>query len=214
MRIYFIRHGETLWNREKKIQGTTPYTDLTDFGVRLAEMTREGLAKRSIRFDRAYTSPLRRAVHTAEIILEGQPCPLVEDSRLREMGFGCYEGTKIGEGLWADDNIRAMFNDPVNYRPPQDADTFEAVAERLKDFLDSEIKPLEGSCENVLAISHGGAMRTLLRLMLDIPLAAYWKGRQPNCCAHIISLEHGCFTLLEQSVVFYDTALAASVPSV
>ncbi len=214
MRIYFIRHGETLWNKEKKIQGTTPYTDLTDFGVKLAEMTREGLAMRSIRFDRAYTSPLRRAVHTAEIILEGQSCPLVADSRLREMGFGCYEGTKIGEGLWADDNIRAMFTNPVNYRPPEGAETFESVAERLRDFLDNEIRPLESTCENILAISHGGAMRTLVRLMLDIPLAAYWKGRQPNCCAHIVSLEHGRFTLLEQSVVFYDTALAASVPSV
>ena len=214
MRIYFIRHGETFWNREKKIQGTTPYTDLTDFGVKLAEMTREGLAMRSIRFDRAYTSPLRRAVHTAEIILAGQPCPLIVDNRLREMGFGEYEGTGIGEGLWADDNIRAMFNDPANYRPPQDADTFEAVAERLKDFLDNEIKPLEGTCENILAISHGGAMRSLLRILLDTPLAAYWKGRQPNCCAHILSLEHGRFTLLEQSVVIYDTTLAASVPTV
>ncbi len=214
MRIYFIRHGETLWNKEKKIQGTTPYTDLTDFGVKLAEMTREGLAMRSIRFDRAYTSPLRRAVHTAEIILEGQSCPLVADSRLREMGFGCYEGTKIGEGLWADDNIRAMFTNPVNYRPPEGAETFESVAERLRDFLDNEIRPLESTCENILAISHGGAMRTLVRLMLDIPLAAYWKGRQPNCCSHIISLDHGLFTLLEQSAVFYDTRLAASVPSV
>ena len=214
MRIYFIRHGETLWNREKKIQGTTPYTDLTDFGVKLAEMTREGLAMRSIRFDRAYTSPLRRAVHTAEIILGGQSCPLVADSRLREMSFGRYEATRIGEGLWADENIRAMFTDPVNYRPPEGAETFESVAERLRDFLDNVIKPLEGSCENVLAISHGGAMRTLVRLMLDIPLAAYWKGRQPNCCAHIVSLEHGSFTLVERSAIFYDSALAASVPSV
>ena len=112
MLICFLRHGETLWNREKRIQGTTPHTDLTDFGVRLAEWTRDGLAARGIRFDRAYTSPLRRAAHTAEIILRGQGCPLVADARLREMAFGPYEGTTMGDGRWEDENIRAMFQDP------------------------------------------------------------------------------------------------------
>ena len=214
MLVYFFRHGETMWNREKRIQGTTPHTDLTDFGVRLAAWTRDGLAARGVRFDRAYTSPLRRAAHTAEIILEGQSCPLVADGRLREMGFGPYEGTRMGEGLWADDNIRAMFKDPVNYRPPAGAETFDAVAARLSDFLENEIAPLEGKCETVLAVGHGGLMRTLLTILLHTPVAKYWDGRQPNCCAHIVSVEDGVFTLAAQSAVFYDEALAATVPSV
>ena len=160
MLICFLRHGETLWNREKRIQGTTPHTDLTDFGVRLAEWTRDGLAARGIRFDRAYTSPLRRAAHTAEIILRGQGCPLVADARLREMAFGPYEGTTMGDGRWEDENIRAMFQDPENYRAPDGAETFEAVAARLSDFLENELAPLEGTCRTVLAVSHGGLMRT------------------------------------------------------
>ena len=214
MRIYFIRHGETLWNREKKIQGTTPYTDLTDFGVKLAEMTREGLAKRSIRFDRAYTSPLRRAVHTAEIVLEGQTCPLVADARLREKAFGPYEGTQIGEGRWADDNIRAMFRNPALYRPPEGAESLDEVDARVRDFLASEIAPLEGVCENVLAVSHGGLMRALVRFLLNLPLERFWDGRQPNCCVHVVRCEGGVFSLAEQSAIYYDPALAASVPSV
>lgn len=214
MLVYFLRHGETMWNREKRIQGTTPYTDLTEFGVTLAELTREGFAAKGVRFDRAYTSPLRRAAHTAEIVLSGQSCPLVADERLREMGFGPYEGTRIGDGLWADDNIRAMFQDPVNYRPPAGAETFDAVAARLADFLENEIAPLEGKCDAVLAVSHGGVMRTILRLLLDTPVAKYWEGRQPNCCVHVVSVENGAFTLVAQSTVFYDQALAATVPSV
>ena len=186
MLICFLRHGETLWNREKRIQGTTPHTDLTDFGVRLAEWTRDGLAARGIRFDRAYTSPLRRAAHTAEIILRGQGCPLVADARLREMAFGPYEGTTMGDGRWEDENIRAMFQDPENYRAPDGAETFE-----------------------VLAVSHGGLMRTLLRILQKTPLTSYWQGRQPNCCAHLVSLEKGVFSLVGQSVVFYDAAQAA-----
>lgn len=214
MLIYFLRHGETPWNRESRIQGTTPHTDLTDFGVRLAELTRDGFAARGIRFDRAYTSPLRRAAHTAEIVLAGQACPLVADERLREMGFGPYEGTRMGDGRWADDNIRAMFRDPENYRPPPGAETFDDVARRLADFLQNELAPLEGGCRTVLAVSHGGLMRTLLRVLRKTPLAAYWNGRQPNCCAHIVSLEKGVFTLVEQSVVLYDAELAEKALSV
>ncbi len=214
MLIYFLRHGETLWNREMRIQGSTPYTDLTDLGVRLAELTRDGFAAQGIRFDRAYTSPLRRAVHTAEIVVRDQACPLVADTRLREMGFGRYEGSQMGDGLWADENIRAMFQDPVNYRPPADADTFESVAARLTDFLENELAPLEGSCRNVLAVAHGGLMRSLLQILLKTPLATYWHGRQPNCCVHLVSLEKGVFSLVKQSVVFYDAELAKTVPSV
>lgn len=209
MLICFLRHGETLWNREKRIQGTTPHTDLTDFGVRLAEWTRDGLAARGIRFDRAYTSPLRRAAHTAEIILRGQGCPLVADARLREMAFGPYEGTTMGDGRWEDENIRAMFQDPENYRAPDGAETFEAVAARLSDFLENELAPLEGTCRTVLAVSHGGLMRTLLRILQKTTLTSYWQGRQPNCCAHLVSLEKGVFSLVGQSVVFYDAAQAA-----
>ncbi len=196
MLVYFFRHGETMWNREKRIQGSTPHIDLTDNGVRLAEATRDGFAARGIRFDCAYTSPLRRAAHTAEIIA-GDVCPIIADDRLREMGFGKYEGTRIGDGLWADDNIRRMFTDTDNYVPPPGAESLEAVAARIRDFLENEIAPLEGRCETVLAVSHGGAMRSLVRLIRHLPAADYWRGRQPNCCVHVVNVENGEFSLEE-----------------
>ncbi len=213
MLIYFLRHGETPWNREARLQGATPYTDLTDFGVHLAELTRDGFAAQGIRFDRAYTSPLRRAVHTAEIVLRGQDCPLVADARLREMGFGRYEGSQIRDGFWEDDNVRTLFQDPANYHPPAEAETFEAVSARVSDFLENELSPLEGSCRNILAVSHGGFMRSLLLILRKTPLGDYWKGRQPNCCVHIVLLEKGVFSLVRQSAVFYDAELAKTVPS-
>ena len=214
MLVYFLRHGETIWNREGRIQGQTPHVDLTAFGVRLAELTREGLARRHIRFDHAFTSPLRRASHTAEIVLKGQECPLSPDIRLQEMGFGPYEGTCIGDGRWVDENIRIKFIDPARYHPPAGAESFDDVTTRLSNFLASEIIPLEGRCETVLVVTHGGIMRTLLRLLLKTPLECFWEGRQPNCCVHLVACEKGALSLVERSAVFYDPDLAATVPSV
>lgn len=69
MKLYLIRHGETDWNKEFKIQGSSDI-ELNEYGRELAFITREGL--RHIPFDIAYTSPLKRAKETAEIILGGR----------------------------------------------------------------------------------------------------------------------------------------------
>ena len=64
--VYFLRHGETPWNRAKILQGSISHVDLTDAGVQMAEETAKGLSAAGIRFGRIYTSPYRRAQHTAD----------------------------------------------------------------------------------------------------------------------------------------------------
>ena len=51
LEVYFLRHGETTWNRAKVLQGSVPYTDLTKKGVRMAEETAKGMVSAGIRFD-------------------------------------------------------------------------------------------------------------------------------------------------------------------
>ena len=67
MKIYFVRHGETDWNKERKIQGQVDIP-LNEFGRHLARETAKGL--RDVPFDVCFTSPLGRARETAEIILQ------------------------------------------------------------------------------------------------------------------------------------------------
>ena len=77
MMLYIVRHGETDWNRMKKVQGRTDIA-LNDYGRHLAEETAEGM--KEISLDLAYTSPLRRARETAEILVAGRKIPpLVEE---------------------------------------------------------------------------------------------------------------------------------------
>ena len=202
MEVYFLRHGETEWNREKRIQGSTEWTDLTQEGVRAAEAARDGMLAAGLKFDRLYTSPYRRALHTAQIIGAGLGLEPVVDRRLRELSFGRYEGTEYGEGRFADDNIRACFKDPPRYVARDGAESFEEAAARVKDFFDAELAPLEGCCARVLAVAHGGILRTLLRLASGMPLEDFWKGSQPNCCAHVVDFAGGSIALKSRAVVF------------
>lgn len=202
MEIYFLRHGETEWNRERRIQGSTAWTDLTEEGVRLAEAALGGMRARGLAFGRIYTSPYRRAMHTAQILGSGLGVEPMADDRLREISFGPYEGTRYGDGLFADDNIRACFQDPPRYVAHGGAESFEAVAARVRDFIDRELSPLSATCQRVLAVSHGGILRTVLGLATDRPLADFWKGSQPNCCAHVVTLSGGVLALKARAVVF------------
>ena len=85
MKLYIIRHGETVWNTEGRLQGKEDI-ELNENGIRLAKVTAE--AMRDIPFDLAITSPLKRARQTAELIVGDRKIPVIEDERIEEITFG------------------------------------------------------------------------------------------------------------------------------
>ena len=91
MKLYVVRHGETVWNELHKVQGTADIP-LAEKGIELAEKTGEAL--KEVPFDLCITSPLVRARRTAELILEKQPHKVlvIEDKRIQEINFGELEG--------------------------------------------------------------------------------------------------------------------------
>ena len=119
MKLYMVRHGETDWNKAKKVQGRADIP-LNAYGRELAEKTAEGL--RGIPFDLAYTSPLSRAKETAQIVLQGRKTPLIEEPRIQEICFGDYEGIVYrGEGLDPQSaEFVKFFDDTANYVPKGD----------------------------------------------------------------------------------------------
>lgn len=211
MEIYFLRHGETQWNRERRIQGSTPYTDLTEFGVKLAELTRDGFRASAITFDAIYSSPLKRALHTAQIVADG--APIVTDKRLIEMDFGKYEGTSIVNGKYTDDNIKACFEDVANYIPPEGAESIDDVVKRLFSFIDEVFLPLENLHKRILVVAHGGVMRALLYKLGHLALEGFWQNRQPNCCVHILKVTNGTIEITEEAKTFYDEETAKNLPA-
>ena len=89
MKIYFIRHGETIWNKENKIQGQSDIP-LNEYGRELAYITADAL--KDIPFDIVYSSPLIRAKETADILVKNRNLEIHTDHRLVEMSFGEGEG--------------------------------------------------------------------------------------------------------------------------
>lgn len=201
MEVYFLRHGETPWNREKKIQGSTAWVDLTGFGVELAERTRDGMKNAGLSFDRIFTSPLRRAFHTAEIVGGGFGVVPEPDARLREMGFGRYEGTLMRDDSFADGNIRSCFKDPPSF-VPDGGESFDDVLARVREFFEEVLLPLEGEAERVLAVSHGAFMRSVVRYATGRPIERYWQGAQPNCCVHVVEISGGRPSMKSMSLSF------------
>ena len=89
MNIYYVRHGQTDWNKVKRLQGRTD-NPLNEVGIEQAKKTRDLLKNEKI--DLIICSPLRRTLETANIINEGRNIKIIKDEGFIERSFGKYEG--------------------------------------------------------------------------------------------------------------------------
>lgn len=204
MNIFVIRHGETDWNKQFRLQGRTNIP-LNDDGRAQARKTAEGLKEMGITFDAVYTSPLIRAVETAEI-LSGFPSDKIKkDDRIIELSFGKAEGTTPSErkGIAELDSFNAFFDSPENYVAKSDAEPLSHVLSRTADFWESEIKAHEGEYRNVLVSTHGGTLQSLLLHVDGRSLSQYWDVKIPNCTVNLVTLKDGVFHVEYTAKTFY-----------
>ena len=195
--LLLVRHGETLWNRERRVQGQSR-NPLSDLGVKQARRLGVRLMDETSNhtFDHVYSSDLPRALQTASLALPGTDP--VQDARLREISRGVLEG-KIDADLTPEEvKIReVMRRDRHGYRP-EGGENFADVSARVKAWL-ADLPP-EG---RVIAFTHGGVVHTVLRLVLDAPGPTPWDfavnnasltrvyfydGRFPNGRATIVAV--------------------------
>ena len=204
MNIYITRHGQTDWNTVWKLQGRTDI-ELNESGIAQAEKTREGLLRAGIEFDVVYSSPLKRALKTAELISGFDSEKIRKDNRLIEIAFGKAEGTTENERKSIPElkNFDLFFTAPEKYVAAINAESFDSALSRTGDFWESEIRNLEGKAENVLVVTHGGTLQSLLLHIDGRNLCEYWKVRFPNCSMNLVSLENGVFKLKWNSRIFY-----------
>ena len=143
--IYYIRHGETSWNAEGRLQGAQDIP-LNDLGRRqaahagnvLADLfARDGRDKSSLPF---VASPLGRARTTMELVrgaLKLPPDEYALDDRLREIGYGVWEGSTLAEMQAADPVLFARRLTAKWTMAPEGGETYEAVQFRMRDWYDS-----------------------------------------------------------------------------
>ena len=164
IRLYFVRHGETEWNKIGKFQGSADVS-LNDIGKIQADLTAEYIKK--FKFDKIYSSPLKRAFETASKIAEKQNIGIIKDERLKEMNFGDWEGLSFDciEAKWPG-RLKEMYYSPDKVNIPN-GETFLQVQMRTKNFLNNLLEN-EGD-KNYLIVSHGVTLRTIFCNLLGIP---------------------------------------------
>ena len=205
MKLYLIRHGETDLNKQRILQGQSDF-DLNDYGRELAEKTRDGL--KDVAFDVVFTSPLKRAKETAEIIVRGRaPQPLfIEDRRIQEISFGEFEGLCCGKEHYniPDKDFNYFFQAPDKYRVPKGGESFEEVIARTGEFLKEITGRQEYADKTVLVSTHGCALKALLANIRPTPLSEFWgQGVHKNCAVTIVEAEEGKFTVVEEGKLYY-----------
>jgi len=165
--IYFIRHGQTDWNAQDRLQGQAD-TPLNDFGRGQARRNGEllrGLIAKPDAFD-FVSSPMSRTRETMELVREAIGLPRAgyrTDPRLVELHFGKWQGHTFPELEAADPGCFARRQeDKWNFVPPGDnAESYAALAARIAPWL-AEARG------DTVCVTHGGVMRTVLRLACGV----------------------------------------------
>lgn len=198
MILYVIRHGQTDWNKERKLQGRTDIP-LNENGKAVAELTRDGF--KEIPFDMAFTSPLKRARETAEIILAGRNIPILDEERVIEVNFGEYEGCDFD---LPDEYIQNFFSAPEKYYSIRGTESMESIFERMNSFLQDLYQNPELQDKTILISTHGAALSGLLTVIKGNSVDKYWAGGlHHNCGYSIIEIKNGKAAILKEAAVVY-----------
>ncbi len=167
-RIRAIRHGQTAWNADSRIQGRTDI-ELDTKGLWQAERLATALSDESLQA--IYSSDLQRARQTAAPVAEHHRLELRIDTALRERGFGDFEGmsfTQI-EQRWPEAAARWRRRDPDF--GPGGGEVLRAFRERVVEALERLARAHRGQC--IALVTHGGVLdvlyREATRLALDAP---------------------------------------------
>jgi 2,3-bisphosphoglycerate-dependent phosphoglycerate mutase len=164
--LWLVRHGQTDWNRDKRVQGWRD-VPLNATGVAQAKELADALRGQS--FTHMFTSDLARAVQTAQILRETVQCPLSINPLLRERRFGPLEGN-VRMNADMCDNTSECPDFPSIDETVTSEETDEAFSTRARSFLDAVLRAVTHG--RVIAVTHGGFIRMTLCILGQVPPSA------------------------------------------
>jgi broad specificity phosphatase PhoE len=179
-KFILIRHGRTQWNREDKYLSYTDI-DMDEYGVGQIKETAKSINLDEI--DAVYSSDLRRAVHTAEIIFKKRE--IVKKPELREMNFGVFEGLTHEEILEKYSEVYTRWlNDPYSIRIPN-GDYLPEYIERVCNCMSAIASENKGCAIAVTA--HAGPIRVILNKISN--QKNFWGTLPPSGSVHVVEYE-------------------------
>ena len=197
-RVIILRHGQSSYNSQGRIQGRSDLSVLTDRGQ--ADATLTGVAFQGLEFDAAYCSPLQRAHQTAKIVLSslGQQDLLQADDRLLEIDLPLWE-TMLNQDVREKyaEQYRAWKERPHELqmlRPQPDGSQQEffpvlSLYAQASAFWQGIIPQHQG--KTILIVAHNGINRALISTALGIPAHLYHSIQQSNCGVTVLNFSGG-----------------------
>ncbi|MBO5530624.1 MAG: 2,3-diphosphoglycerate-dependent phosphoglycerate mutase [Bacilli bacterium] len=209
IKLVLVRHGQSMWNLENKFTGWTD-VDLSKKGIEEARNAGKLLKEKGYTFDLGYTSVLKRAMNTLDLILEemGESIEIRRSYKLNERHYGALQGlnkTETAEKYGADqvklwrrssnvrppelskDDPRYPGNDP-KYKGIDNLPTTENLEDtivRVVDYFENEIKKELENGRNIIIAAHGNSLRALMKYLDNLNeeevLALELKTGSPVC---------------------------------
>jgi len=183
-RFCLVRHGETDWNAERRLQGHTDI-DLNQHGEAQAAQMAKAIKAIDLQFDVLYTSDLQRAARTAGAIESLFNTKAVVNPSLRERHLGVLQGVRTDEApqrepeLWKSHMSRDIHQDL------RGGESIAKFAQRIQTALETIRQEHVG--KTILLVSHGGALDMMYRLASNQPLEAEKAVSVPNASLNWIS---------------------------
>ena len=198
MEIYFVRHGQTIWNVEKRFQGLSD-SPLTELGITQAKLLGEKL--KDIKFNKFYSTSLKRAYDTANYIKGNRKQKVEIFDDFVEISMGDMEGIKQEDfkKLYPE-QVKNFFFNQLEYDPSSfGGESFLEVRERVIRGLNKFIE-LNKNYERVLVVSHGATLKTLLHYISGKDISTLSNEAIPkNTSYTIVKYENGKFEIIDFS---------------
>lgn len=165
MQIFFVRHGESEANTQHVVSNRGYKHGLTAKGREQSLELAETL--RYIQFHQVYSSPLLRAIETAQILTDRLDCPLVISDALREFDCGILEGKSDSLSWKLHSQIFNQWNDGKWDDRIQGGESFNDMRNRFLPFLGCVLNEFQGLHVNIIMVGHGGLYHCMLPLVIE-----------------------------------------------
>ena len=209
IKLVLVRHGQSMWNLENRFTGWTD-VELSDQGVNEARNAGKLLKEKGYTFDLGYTSVLKRAMNTLDLILEemGESIEIRRSYKLNERHYGALQGLNKAETAekYGADQVK-LWRRSSNVRPPElskddprypgndpkyagidnlpTTENLEDTIVRVVDYFENEIKKELLSGKNIIIAAHGNSLRALMKYLDNLNeeevLALELKTGSPIC---------------------------------
>ncbi len=204
MEIILARHGETEWNKEEVFRGTVDVA-LNETGIRQAQLLAEYLS--DARIEAVYSSPLKRALKTAEAIAGYHRLEVKTAPGLIDLDFGEWQGLPHRE---VRDKYAELYqewaNNPGRVTMPG-GESLNDVRKRAAGVVDEVIAGYEGT---VVLVSHRVVNKVLICALLGLDNSHFWNIRQDTCAITTFGYENGRFVLAGHNNTSYLKPLGAA----